>query len=190
MGQIPRTRKKKTVETKLNEKQQKFADLIYNGEGKSKAYLQSGFPKKSPNSIPTLANRLYNSVKVQKYLESLRNKTAKKNDKRIDKVIDNLYEIAMGNHLEEVMEIKNGRVVIKDKGRLKNIDGISYSEHITDKGQSKSFSIKKTERVKAMELLLKATGKLNGTQSNSGQGDEGADMETILSTVTRIKRKQ
>jgi phage terminase small subunit len=169
----------------LNDKQEKFCQLYFKTNNATQSYLAAGY-KVSPKVAESAASRLLSNVKVQKRIQQLRARAAKRFEISMDKLIEANARLAFAS-LKNSVEIKDGRVKLKDDADLDQLDGLSFSESITDKGISKALSVKLPDRIKALQELAKLTGAYDSkSKSNDDDGTKKSNADTILDALARV----
>lgn len=172
----------------LTIKQQKFVDLYLETGNATKSYLGSGFKAKNDEVAASLASRLLRNDKVHAYITAERNRLKAQGKLNRDDLLAKNAEIAFSN-LDDVVEIdERGKPRLKAGASLNGLDTISANESSSSEGSSSSFSVKRSDRLKALD----AVAKLIGAYDND-EGDSGRDLKNsaarILEALGRVRPK-
>ena len=158
----------------MNKQQRLFAELyVGNGFNITQAALKAGYSK---SSAPSQGSRLLKNAKVSAYIQHLQDKATTEAIMTRQEVLENLSKIARGN-MKKLAVWGDTNVKLKKSEELEEDD--SYTVQEVAESLSKtgySLKIKQHDKVKALELLSKHYGLLDG---KSGTGDDPEDSETI-----------
>jgi phage terminase small subunit len=174
-------------EPKLNPKQILFAQAYAKHGNATQAYLDAGY-KVTEEVARVNASKLLTKSNVQQYLKSLQKPALKKAEVTIERITAELAKIAFGD-LSDVVEMQDGRAKIKKDADLSLVDGISFSESNGQAGHSKAFSFKKSDKLKALDMLTKMIGGYDRSP-DSDEGNLKSNAGRILSALDRIRKKQ
>jgi phage terminase small subunit len=146
------------MDKKLNPKQIAFCEAYVKHGNATQAYIEAGY-KTTEKVARTNASKLLTNDNIQQYIQKLQKPALKKAEVTVERITSTLAKIAFGE-LQDVVEIgENGKPKIRPDADLSGIDGLSFSESFDAKGgYSKGFSFKKSDRLKALDMLLKMTG--------------------------------
>ncbi|WP_162930904.1 terminase small subunit [Lactococcus allomyrinae] len=100
----------------LRQQHKNFAQRYRETGNATQSYIDAGY-KARGHSAESAAQRLLSNVEVQKYLQTLNNKSEKKSIATADEIMDYLSSVMRGETTETVvmMAQKTGRVVSIDK---------------------------------------------------------------------------
>ena len=173
----------------LTKKQLKFChEYLKDGNG-SRAYRDAGYEVKNENVSRTEASRLLMNPSVALFIKQNQEKQMKKNEITIDKIVDELVQTAFGS-MEEIVKIsEKGKIEIRKDANLKTLDGLSYTETRGEKSDTDSFSFKRADKVKALDMLCKLLGLYEKRDTESGRNLQ-ANADRVLSALRRFKEKQ
>lgn len=178
---------------KLTSKQQKFVDHYVQYGNAVEAYRKAGYHGKNDNSQVASASQILSSLNVAQYVKTYREKKAHDNSITMDKIILETAKIAFGSGLEAVVTHNAGEIVLNEAPDFTLLDSVSssssYSEGQGGSTSSKSFSVKRKDRLKALDMLAKMLGGYNAKPGTSS-GDEGATAKRILDALGAIRKKQ
>ena len=165
----------------LNERQIKFCEnYLTNGLNGSKAALDAGYAEKG---VDTAASRLLRDVKVKDYLDSKRQKVADKFEITHDKITEKLAEIAFSGLGQVVGQDESGNPRLNEDADFNMLDNVSFSESSSTNqfggSEAKSFSIKRSDRLKALDMLSKHLGYYDGNVG-SDTGDRKVKSNRVL----------
>jgi hypothetical protein len=176
---------------KLNPKQKKFCELyVLNGYNATQAYKEAGYSCKNDQIASEKASRLLASNgKVKLYIAKLENEQSKEFKIEKDDILQELMKMAFGN-IGDIVDIKHGNFVLKDgvdpkKQRqfLASVSNLSGSVSYGKAGESKSFSIASKDKIKALELIARMTGVLDGATDN---GDSKPAVSKVLEVIRKL----
>jgi len=177
---------------KLSPKQKKFCEnYVINGYNATSAYIDAGYSVKKRVTGTVNSSQLLMKPNIQSYIRTL--ELERDGDFKIGKeeILAELGKLAFGN-LDDIVEIKNNSFGLRDdidpkKRRiaLAGISSISSSSSFGKEGQSKSFSINAKDKIKALELIAKMTGVLDG---DTDSGDGRSSISRVLNSLRNIKK--
>lgn len=178
----------------LNARQKKFIEeYLKNGGNGTRAVLDAGY-QMTDKAAAAFATRLLNKDKVSSYVRTKQNESLEKTQKKIqisqDKIAATLVRIAFDG-LEDVIEVsEQGDLEIKPEAKLDLIDGVSFSKSESDgKGgysRSKGFSFKRSDRLKALDMLVKLMGGYEKFAGDSDKESKGLDPERVLKLLKKF----
>ncbi|MEE4244539.1 MAG: terminase small subunit [Kangiellaceae bacterium] len=175
---------------KLSPKQKLFCEnYVLNGYNATQAYLAAGYAKSDPKIARVNAAKLLSKDNIQYHIRTLESEKEGQFKVSKDDILNQLGKIAFGN-LDDLVEFKHGKAVLKDdidpqkrRNALAGINSISSSMSFTKDGQAKSFSIGNKDRLKALELIARMTGVLDG---GSDKGDGKPAVSKVLEALRNI----
>ena len=182
----------------LSPLQEKFCKLYHKTGNATRSYINAGYQARG-RIAESNSSRLLRNDKVRNRLQELEKAASKRAEKSIDDLIAKNVEIAF-SRLSDVIEIYNGEVRLKDEGDLEVLDGISFSKSesssSSDKGDStsisKSLSVKRPDRIKALQEIARLTGvyeeKKRREEKEGDSEDRGSKLESILGSLNRFKK--
>lgn len=171
----------------LTPQQMRFCELYVKTGNASQSYLDAGYAAKSPDVARACAARLLTLASVSLYVKQLQKKTSQKHEVSKDRIISELVKVAFAD-MSEVVEIDDkGKPVIKKDANLNALDSISSSESYSDTGYSKSFSVKKSDKIKAMEMLCKLLGLYDKEDTESRRNLE-TNAARVLEALAGIRK--
>lgn len=171
----------------LTIQQQQFADeYIKNGGNGRDAYKKAYPTCKSDRAADSGASRTLTNANVSAYLESQRAKVAKKAVITVEKIIDRLAEEAFTPGLNEVVEIRDGQLHLKDGADLSGLDSISHTT-----GKVDSISVKKKDPTKHLDQLMKIL-KIGPYGQDAGDNSKVFEShgERILNFAEKLKGRE
>jgi phage terminase small subunit len=174
-------------EPKLNPKQILFAQAYAKHGNATQAYLEAGY-KVSEKVAQVNASKLLLNPMVHQFVQKLQKPALKKAEVTIERITAELAKIAFGD-LSDVVDVESGRVKLKDNADLSLVDGISFNESNGQAGYSKGFSFKKSDKLKALDMLTKMIGGYDRSP-DSDEGNLQSNAGRILSALDRIRKKQ
>lgn len=177
---------------KLSPQQEKFCqNYILNGFNATKAYLDA-YSCKSEKTASASGTRLLGNVKIKQRLTELQKETHKDFTITREQILQELAKMAFGN-IGHLIDIKGGRITLRDdltsdqkQLALASISSVGASYSDGEKGMSKSFTIQNKDKLKALELIARMTGALDGSDSNQGNGR--AKVSRVLESIRRLKK--
>lgn len=160
---------------KITEKQRNFVDLYWKLGNATEAYLQSSYKDTNRNSASARASQLLSKSEVLEYLNELKEKAEQKTTASAARIIQELEKVAFGSVGDVVQVDENGNVEMKSEADLSLLDSISFSKSTTDSAdgstsKAKSFSIKKSDKMKALIELAKIKGLYDDGNDNDESG--------------------
>lgn len=171
----------------LTPQQMRFCEIYVKTGNASQSYVDAGYKAKDGDVASACAARLLSSASVSLYVKQLQNKVSQKHEVSRDRIIGELVKVAFAN-MSEVVEIDDkGKPVIKKNANLDALDSISSSESYSDTGYSKSFSVKKSDKIKAMEMLCKLLGLYDKEDTESRRNLE-ANSRRVLDALAGIRK--
>lgn len=171
----------------LTPQQMRFCEIYVQTGNASQSYIDAGYKVKDGEVAKVNAARLLTLAHVSLYVKQLQNKTSQKHEVSRDRIIGELVKVAFAD-MSEVVEIDDkGKPVIKKDANLNALDSISSSESYSDTGYSKSFSVKKSDKIKAMEMLCKLLGLYDKEDSESRRNLE-ANSRRVLDALAGIRK--
>lgn len=171
----------------LTPQQMRFCEIYVQTGNASQSYIDAGYKVKDSEVAKVNAARLLTLAHVSLYVKQLQNKVSQKHEVSRDRIIGELVKVAFAD-MSEVVEIDDkGKPVIKKNANLDALDSISSSESYSDTGYSKSFSVKKSDKIKAMEMLCKLLGLYDKEDSESRRNLE-ANSRRVLEALAGIRK--
>lgn len=190
---------------KLNPKQQKFAELYVQTGNARQSYIAAGYQPKTEASADSNASILLSNHKVHAYITELRDHARQNAKITIDDLIKKNAEIAFSN-LDDVVHVVGGKLELKPEVESLNMfDGVgasrtvseSESEKTDSKGgsassksssETNSFTLKRPDRLKALDQLAKLIGAYDPEKDSSGATIAGS-AERILAALAGLRKK-
>lgn len=178
---------------KLTPNQEKFCQLYQKRGNATRCYLDAGY-KCSEKVAEGSASRLLGNAKISARIEQLRKNTLKKHEKEVLNLVQKNLDI-LSVDLNDSLEVKSGLLELKDGIDINSLDGVtiskSYSQSETGSSQSGSFSIKLSQKIKALQELAKLTGAYaDGSGSGDNTKDRKSNSESILGSLNRFIKKK
>lgn len=171
----------------LTPQQMRFCEIYVQCGNAAKAYRDAGYKAADAEVARANASRLIAKDNISLYIKQLQAKTTEKHEVSRDRIIGELVKVAFAD-MSEVVEIDDkGKPVIKKNANLDALDSISSSESYSDTGYSKSFSVKKSDKIKAMEMLCKLLGLYDKEDSESRRNLE-ANSRRVLEALAGIRK--
>lgn len=169
-------------------REKRFVELYAVNGNATQSYLDAGFKAKNRDVAGTLAARLLGKARVSAYLTYMKADAATKAQMALDQLVAKATDIALGPGLEAVVERKeSGSLAIKKGADLSLLDSISYSESDGEKGASSSFSVKRMDRAKAIDVLTKLLGGKGESKRGGESGGQELDSKRILGALGRLR---
>ncbi len=168
--------------------------FLVNGFNASQAYKSAGYQAKTVNSVSANSSRLLAKDKIQTAIKQEMWKEETKLEEEYSITKDSLRrEMAIigFSSLKNLAEWGPNGVKMKDSDAIsdthaKAMKTIKYSssESATDTGQSasQSLSIGMHDKVKALEVLMRSTGVLNG--ANDDDSEDPGSRESVEEEVS------
>jgi phage terminase small subunit len=142
----------------LTARQIKFCELYCKTGNATQSYIDAGYKVKDGEVAKANASRTLALANVSLYVKQLQKQIIEKHEVSRERVMDELVGIAFGS-ISEIVEIDNhGKPKLKQQADLKQLDSISATESYSDTGSSRGFSVKRADRLKALEMLCKLLG--------------------------------
>lgn len=174
----------------LNERQSLFCEhYLANGLNATQAALDAGY---SPKTAGSISSRMLQDSKIRAYLDSQRAKVSRKLEITHEKITEKLAEIAFSGMGQVVYQDPNGELKLQEDADLNMLDNIS-SSHSSSNGptgnsESRSFSIKRSDRLKALDMLSKHLGYYDGN-AKSDKGDRKVKSNRVLDALRILGKK-
>lgn len=171
----------------------------------TKSYLEAGYKAKNENVAATSAYRLLRTPKISAYIREERDRLRSLGKVSREDLLMKNAEIAFSN-LDEVVHVVDGKLELKpDAPSLNMFDGVgatysiteSESEKTDSKGghgssksfsESKSFNLKRPDRLKALDQLAKLLGEYDRDEGDSNRNLAGT-AERILGALAKVRSK-
>lgn len=174
----------------LNERQTLFCEhYLTNGLNATQAALDAGY---SPKTVGSISSRLLQDVKIKAFLDSKREKAAKKFDITHEKITEKLAQIAFSGMGQVVYQDPNGNPALREDADFDMLDNISFSKSSSSNqfggSEAKSFSMKRSDRLKALDMLSKHLGYYDGNVS-SDKGDRKLKSNRVLEALRGLRKK-
>lgn len=181
----------------LNARQKKFIEeYLRNGGNGTRAVLDAGY-KMTEGTAAQHATKLLNKDKISSYIRTVQNQSIQETQKKIqisqDKIASTLVRIAFDG-LEDIIEVsEQGDLEIKPDAKFDLVDGVSFSKSESDgeKGYSKSkgFSFKRSDRLKALDMLIKLMGGYEKLADGAGDTTKGLEPERVLKLLKNFGKR-
>ena len=173
----------------LTPAQMRFCELYVSTNNATQAYMECGFKCTKKTTAAVESSKLLRKPNITLYVEQLREKEKDRNNITTERVIDELVMTAFGSMNDIVKINEKGQVKIKRDADLKALDGISYTETRGEKSDTDSFSFKRADKVKALDMLCKLLGLYEKRDSESGRNLQ-ANADRVLGALRRFKDKK
>lgn len=173
---------------KLNPKQMLFCEeYVKNGLNAYQAYIAAGYKVKSEKVAREASSRLLSTnVNIQAYISDLQKPALKKARVTVERIAEELEKIAFSG-MEELVEVSGRDIKIKKDADLSTLDSISFNESFDAKGgSSKGFSFKKSDKLKALDMLLKMSGGYDRSP-DADAGNLGTNSGRILEALRKLR---
>lgn len=178
----------------LNDKQEKFCLEYVKDLNATQAYLRV-YPKSSEESARRLGSKLLTNIDVQRRISDLKSKRAERVKLSGDMVIKRLADIAFAHIGLVATWDSEGRLTLKEtkdltEAELSAIDDIQCSPVSDGDGGLLGYKkrVKMKDSLKALELLSRHLGLLDGTSKGDGDGEAAA--RRILEALGRVRNRQ
>lgn len=173
----------------LTPAQMRFCELFVSSNNATQSYIDAGFKCTKKTTAAVESSKLLRKPNITLYVDQLREKEKKRNDITTERVIDELVMTAFGSMNDIVKINEKGQVKIRKDADLKSLDGISYTETRGEKSDSDSFSFKRADKVKALDMLCKLLGLYEKRDTESGRNLQ-ANADRVLTALRRFKKEQ
>lgn len=183
-----------------------FVNKYLESGNATKSYLEAGYKAKNENTAGVSAHKLLRTPKIHAYIQEERDRLRSSGKVSRDDLLAKNAEIAFSN-LDDVVKVEDGRIVLKENVQsLNQFDGVSatytltesHSEkYATDKGgggssesrsETKSFNLKRGDRLKALDQLAKLLGEYDREEGDSNR-DLAGTAERILGAIAKVRPK-
>lgn len=188
----------------LNPNQLRFCQLYLETGNATQSYLDAGYKAKNADVAGTLAARLLGNDRVRAYISAERDRLRQSGKVKLDDLLAKNAEIAFSN-MDDVVFVEDGRLQIKDGVSLNQFDGVgatytvseSRSEKMDSKGgsassestsETKSFTLKRPDRLKALDQLAKLIGAYDSDKDPSGT-TLASSAERVLAALAGLRKK-
>lgn len=177
----------------LTPAQMRFCELYVSSNNATQAYIDAGFKCAKKTTASVESSKLLGKPNITLYVDQLRKKECERNNITTERVIDELVQTAFGS-MADVVEIgEDGNPRMRADANLRMIDAIggSVSSSSSSEGcsDSKSFTVKRADKVKALDMLCKLLGLYEKRDTESGRNLQ-ANADRVLSALRRFKEKQ
>ena len=177
-----------------NERHEKFCHEYMKDLNLSQAYMRT-YPDAKSESARRLGSKLLTNVDIQRRIQELMEARAKRMNISADAVIKRLADIAFG-HLGMICVWTETGLDIKEReeltdGELSIIDSLDISPVGDGDGGLLGYrkKVKLRDSLKALELLSRHLGLLDGAGSEDKGRTKGAIAARLLELADRIKAK-
>jgi len=173
----------------LNQQQLKFVDLYIQTGNATRSYIDAGYKHKTINVASQEAYRLFKTAHIASEIKE-RFALIKEEQKAVaNRVVEQLKIVAFGSLAETVeVDVEERKLRIKENANLDHLDIVAQSESVGPGTYSKSFNIKRSDRVKALDLLAKIFG-LYDKSSTSAGGDKENSSERVLEALRKLTKE-
>lgn len=175
----------------LPEKLEKFCLLYYKTNNATKSYLES-YGAQSDNSAAVSASKLIRSAKVKERLKELKADMVKEHKVTIEQLVELNRSIAFSRLSDVVKVDSEGNADLIPDCDIDSLDGFSFSksESQTEDGftKTKSFSVRRPDRVKAAQELARLIGAYDKSKTDDDEGTEKSSIESILGALRKFKK--
>lgn len=173
----------------LNPRQIAFCQAYAQHGNATKAYLEAGY-KVTEKVAQVQASKMLLNPMVQAEIKKLAAPAQKKAEVTIERITEELARIAFSG-MDELVEIsEGGKIKVKPEADLKLLDSVNFSESFDAKGgYSSGFSFKKSDKLKALDMLLKISGGYERSP-DSDAGNLKSNSGRILEALRKLRGKQ
>lgn len=180
----------------LNARQIQFCEqYIMNGGNGTRAVLDAGY-KMTENAAGVHAAKLLKNAKITAYiqghLDKQKQRTTELHKFDLNKATDLLVKIAFDGMEELVQVSEGGHLEIKPDANLGLLDGVSYSRsesHGKDGySKAKSFSFKRSDRLKALDMLIKLSGGYDESKDGAGGESKKLAPGRVLAALAKLTK--
>ena len=171
----------------LNQKQRRFVFAYLKSGNATQSYKDAGYNCHGPSS-EAASSRLLTNGKIQaamRLAQGITNAIAEQEFQMSRKErLGILSKIARSN-LKKVVSMRGGSVEILDSDQISDDDfltikSISYSSSEGKEGSSRSLSVATHDRIKAIELISKLSGDLNGDGRDDNRSANGEALKARI----------
>ena len=180
----------------LKDKHEKFCLEYVKDLNATAAYLRV-YPKSSEESARRLGSKLLTNVDVSRRISELKEKRAERQKLSGDMVVKRLADIAFAHIGLICVWDEHGNLTLKDQkdlseGELAAIDHIQCTPVSDGDGGLLGYSkrVKMKDSLKALELLSKHLGLLDGKHGDDGGRDKESAAKRILDAVGRLRARR
>ncbi len=170
----------------LTPKQKKFVENYHATGNATQSYIDAGY-QCTRQAAESQSCRLLRNDRIKPYLNSLHAEVTEKYKLSAEKVLDELHSIAFGDYNDALEMDENGDVRVKQGVDFNKLDGVSISKSVShsDNGYSKStsFSIKNSNKIKALQEIAK----LEGYYDRNAGGDQEGIRDSARKTLAALK---
>jgi phage terminase small subunit len=164
----------------MNPKQIKFCELYHQTGNATQSYIDAGYKVKNDDVAGTLAARLLGNARVREYLEGLQKAASAKMSVTTERIMDEAAKIAFAD-LNEIVAVVDGVLVLKEAEDLNQLDGVSATKSVSSSSSSSSrgdsesnsvtnsFSVKRADRLKALDMLARMIGSYERRESDNSR---------------------
>lgn len=164
----------------MNPKQIKFCELYHQTGNATRSYMDAGYQVKDEKIAGINASKLLGNARVIEHLDTLQKASSAKMSVTTERIMEEAAKIAFSD-INEIVAVENGILVLKESQDLNQLDGVSASRTVsessssTDKGSSSSssvsnsFSVKRADRLKALDMLARMIGAYDRRESDNSR---------------------
>lgn len=177
-----------------NDKHERFCKEYVKDLNAKKAYVRT-YGNVTDRTAETNGSKLLRNTEVQHRISELQEKRAAKHDITADRVLMELANVAFANIGLVAEWDSEGKVTLKEKDEmgigLHALSSIQSVDTYDKDGNHLSTKNKFTmhDKLKALELLSRHLGLLDGTGDDSKGKNKGAVAAAILGLIDRVKTK-
>ena len=177
---------------KLSVLQQKFCELYAQSGNGVKAYYDAGYKCKDEKNAASSAAKLLTLPHISAYLDQIRSELSKKHNITTERLMQEAAKIAFSG-MDDIVEIdETGQPRLKPNASLNELDSISGSESSSTgkdgSSYSKGFSVKKSDRLKALDMLAKMIGAYDRDPADN-QRNLADSAGRILDALRAVRKK-
>jgi phage terminase small subunit len=173
---------------KLNPRQIAFCIAYAKHGNATKAYLDAGY-KVSEKVAGTNGPRLLENAGISEHIRKLQKPALKRAEVSIDRITQELAKVAFAD-IGDVIELdSSGNARLRADADLSSLDAVSFNESSGKAGNSRGFSVKKSDKLKALDMLLKMTGGYD-REPDADSGNLRANAGRILESLRNLRKKQ
>lgn len=177
----------------MNKKHEQFC-LEYIKDFNGSAAYKRVYPKVNDNTARNNSSRLLANADISRRISELKDKRAKRTELSGDMVVKRLADIAFAHIGLVCTWDEEGRLTLKDakdltEGELAAIDHIQCTPVSDGDGGLLGYNkrVRMKDSLKALELLSKHLGLLDGNGGNDDGGESAA--KRLLEALTRLKHR-
>lgn len=163
---------------KLTPRQIKFCELYVQTGNATQSYLEAGYKVKDQVTAQANSSRMLLNDMVRAHIEKIQESLSLSIRITTEKLMEELAKIAFSN-LNNIVAIVDGELVLKETDDLNQLDGLSASKaesgpkfggkNGNSSSKTTTFSIKRADRLKALDMLAKMIGAYGRRESDNSK---------------------